>query len=68
MYNKSTVEEGKMKFAEDVLVEIVAIVQKGFAEGRDVSELLRQVDVDVDYVPAGNRVQLSESYKKSRTV
>jgi len=36
-----------MRFGKDVLLEIVAIVQDGLVNGTDVSEKLRQIDVQV---------------------
>ena len=36
-----------MKLGEDVLVAIVAAVQKGLSEGVDVSNILRSLDVEV---------------------
>ncbi len=37
-----------MKLGPRLLVEIVRAVQEGFAECKDISELLRTLEVDVD--------------------
>jgi len=36
-----------MKLGEDVLVQIVEAVRKGIVEGVDISETLRNLEVDV---------------------
>lgn len=36
-----------MKLSEDVLLEIVDIVRTGLTEQKDVSDLLRDLDVDI---------------------
>lgn len=46
-----------MKLAEDVLIQIIEAVRKGLSEGVDISELLRNIDVEVD--AANGRVKLS---------
>jgi hypothetical protein len=58
-----------MKFAENVLLEIVNIVQRGLAEGVDISEELRAVDVTLetdDRAGTTDRVCLSEKYLASK--
>lgn len=57
-----------MKLGEDVLLEIVEIVRDGIANGTDVSEALRAMEV-LDDEPAG-KVVLSPAYKalKGRVV
>lgn len=37
-----------MKLSEDVLVEIIDIVRQGIAEGKDISELLRKMELGVE--------------------
>ncbi len=64
-----------MKLGPDVLVEIVAIVQRGLTEGEDVSQMLRDMELvgeDVgdngDNGPSTYRhgmLRLSEDYKRS---
>jgi hypothetical protein len=52
-----------MKLANDALLEIVAIIQDGLANGRDVSQALR--DLDLYDTSSGDRdgpLGLSEEY------
>jgi hypothetical protein len=51
-----------MKFHPHVLLEIVAIVQKGLLNNKDISEFLRKVDV----VVIDDCVDLSDEYIRSR--
>ena len=37
-----------MKLAEDVLVEIIDIVRQGLSEGKDISDLLRNMELSVE--------------------
>lgn len=53
-----------MKLGKSVLVEIVAILQVGLTEGKDISQMLRDIDLDVDLEK--QVVELSEGYLKSR--
>lgn len=60
-----------MKLGEDVLLEIIDIVRQGLIEGKDVSEMLRDIDLecpsaDLHGVVADDKIFLSESYKKSK--
>ena len=56
-----------MRFGKDVLLEIVAIVQDGLVNGTDVSEKLRQVDVQVATdAPDSDYVSLSDEYKNRK--
>jgi hypothetical protein len=60
-----------MKLSAEVLLEIVNIVQKGILEGIDVSEMLREIDLDVPTVDHGRTYSnslllLSEEYKSKR--
>lgn len=62
-----------MKLGEDVLLEIVEILRTGLAEGKDISDLLRDVDLEIptqvdDMSP--RRVCLSREYRarKGRVV
>lgn len=56
-----------MKLAKDVLVEIIDIVRTGLSEGKDISELLREMDLVIDL---DGQVALSGDYKarKGRVV
>ena len=68
VYNKQIGEV--MRLGDDVLIEIVDIVRQGLVEGKDVSELLRALDV-VGHV-SGNvglvydQVVLSDQYKNDK--
>lgn len=53
-----------MKLGEDVLLEIVEIVRDGIANGTDVSESLRALDLKEDE-DTGN-LFLSPAYKVSK--
>ena len=53
-----------MKLGPDVLVEIVAIVQKGLFEQVDISEELRAIDVTPG--EDGETVELTDDYIDSR--
>lgn len=61
-----------MKFADNVLLEIVNIVANALATGTDVSEELRAVDVVLDVTTHENgaksaqRVKLSDTYLASK--
>lgn len=63
-----------MKLAPEVLLEIVAIVQNGLVYGKDVSEQLRNLDLEVkseDECPpecgdAVCKLYLTEQYKATR--
>lgn len=59
-----------MKLGNDVLIEIVDIVRDGIANGKDVSEALRNLDLTQDVVLAdtyeNQRLVLSNSYKSSK--
>lgn len=50
-----------MKFAADVLLEIVNIVQTGLIQGTDISQKLREIDVEG--TPHGT-LRLSDEYLK----
>ena len=56
-----------MKFGKSVLLEIAALVLEGLVKGEDVSEKLRQIDVDVVGPEDGdeNSIELSEEYVAS---
>lgn len=47
-----------MKFSKQVLIEIMAIVQDGLMTGSDVSQALRDLDLEVD----GDHLDLSREY------
>ncbi len=54
-----------MKFSEKVLAEIIECVRLGLSEGKDISDLMREIDV----VPSGENsdtVDLSDKYLKSK--
>lgn len=59
-----------MKLGNDVLIEIVDIVRDGIANGKDVSEALRGLDLVQDVVLAdvyeNQRLVLSNTYKTSK--
>lgn len=58
-----------MRLGSDVLLEIVDIVRRGLVEGMDISDLLRELDLDetVDQ-DTGPQLTLSTDYlKKTRT-
>lgn len=48
-----------MKLGNDVLVEIVDVFLRGLRDQRDVSELMRELDLSVE----GEKLCLSEAYK-----
>ena len=52
-----------MKLAEDVLLEIMSIVQTGIIEMKDVSEMLRNVDIEVS---EDNKLTLTKEYKSKK--
>ena len=63
-----------MKLGPDVLIEIVAIVQRGLIEGEDVSQMLRDMDLVGEDAGGGDdgpstfrhgTLRLSEDYKRS---
>ena len=57
-----------MKLGEDVLLEIVDIVRKGLVDGVDISDLLRQMDLEEvgQFGASGSSrsLVLSQEYKK----
>jgi hypothetical protein len=53
-----------MKFGVSVLLEIVNAVQQGIATGSDVSEHLRQVDVQLN--EETGKLELSDEFLKGR--
>lgn len=55
-----------MKFGKDVLLEIVDVVRRGIAEQKDVSQMLREVDVVVSPGPP-EEVVLSQEYFRTRS-
>ena len=58
-----------MKLGKTVLVEIVAIVQEGFSKGIDISQKLRDIDVNVlhgDVEDDGDTIELTTEYIKNR--
>jgi hypothetical protein len=60
-----------MKLSAEVLLEIVSIVQKGILEGVDVSDMLREIDLDVPNCDLGSTYKtsellLTEEYKYKR--
>jgi hypothetical protein len=54
-----------MKFGPSILLEIVAIVQDGFLNGKDVSQALRNIEVVVD-PDDPEKLNLSDAYMKHR--
>jgi hypothetical protein len=58
-----------MKLSKVALIEIVEIVREGLSEGKDISELLRQLDLApiIDICPEHDTVLcLSEAYVNAR--
>ncbi len=59
-----------MKLGNDVLVEIVDIVRDGIANGKDISQSLRDIDLVQDVVLAdtyeNQKLVLSNSYKSAK--
>ena len=58
-----------MKLGNDVLLEIVDIVRTGLLEGKDISDMLREVDLEqpTQMDDMSERVVcLSREYKKSK--
>lgn len=54
-----------LKMGKTVLIEIVAIVQKGLLQGIDISQQLRDVEFEVDPEDP-NTVRLSDEYVARR--
>lgn len=54
-----------MKLGPRLLIEIMKAVQEGFAEQKDISELLREIEVEVDTDQPG-KVELA-SYVQLKT-
>lgn len=60
-----------MKLNDEVLLEIVDIVRIGLVEGKDVSDLLRDLDLDVEkgvaeaasIIGSQDHLTLSQGYK-----
>lgn len=59
-----------MKLSDEVLVEIVDIVRTGLVEQKDISDLLRDLDLQVDDDQLIDRLVLTSAYKarKGRAV
>ena len=56
-----------MKLAPEALLEIVNILRTGLAEGKDVSQALRELDLVVDPTdPSQSTLALSVGYKAVR--
>lgn len=53
-----------MKLAADALLEIVDIVRNGLTKGEDISQTLRELDLEVN--PEAKLVQLSKDFKAKR--
>lgn len=52
-----------MKLGKDALIEIMYILQTGLLEQRDVSEMLRKLDLVQDN---DNLLSLTQEYKESK--
>lgn len=50
-----------MKLAEDSLIEIVDIVREGLVEGKDISQMLRDLDLSTTI---DGRLGLSKTYNR----
>lgn len=58
-----------MTFGPDVLVEIISILQDGIMKGEDISQRLRDIDVDLAFKPTDEEptlLRLSQKYLKSQ--
>jgi hypothetical protein len=55
--------EERMKLADEVLVEIVDIVRTGLVEQKDISDLLRDLDLQVD---KDQKLVLTEAFKSRK--
>lgn len=53
-----------MKLGSDVLLEIVAIVQNGFLRQEDISQKLRDIDLDKEDGDETETLHLSVTHKK----
>lgn len=53
-----------MKLSEEVLVEIIDIVRQGIVEGKDVSDLLRELDLEPGLDT--NKLNLTFDYKSKK--
>jgi hypothetical protein len=51
-----------LKLGKTVLVEIVAILQRGLSQGIDISQQLRDIDLDL----SGETVELTQEYSDRR--
>lgn len=51
-----------MKLSDEVMLEIVDIFRQGLAEGKDVSDLLRDLDLEFYFT----KLSLSTAYKISK--
>ena len=58
-----------MKLGEDVLLDIIDIVRTGIVEGRDISEMLRQIELESQPNQDGlfDVLRLESEYKKKRS-
>lgn len=54
-----------LRLGKTVLIEIMAIVQRGILDGIDISQKLREIDVEVDPEENGS-VCLTEGYVERR--
>lgn len=50
-----------MKLSDEVLLEIVEIVREGISEGKDISEMLRNLELKSDVLSTG--LFLTDEYK-----
>lgn len=55
-----------MKLAENALLEVVEILRKGLSEGTDVSEMLRELDLQVEKAKGESLLKLSDKYLAAR--
>lgn len=53
-----------MKLAKDALIEIIDIVRQGLATATDISENLRQLDLEVD--EGTSSLRLTSDYQKAK--
>lgn len=51
-----------LKLGKTVLIEIIAIVQKGLLEGMDISQQLRDVELELSGDPQNETVELAPEY------
>lgn len=54
-----------MRFGPDLLLEIIDIVRQGLVESKDISQMLREIDVQME--SSTQTVVLSDLYKERKS-